>query len=111
MFVTNDATITLPTAITVHVDAKDESDTATVFTFSPVLDGQSLEPHNVNFIQTEELTNAGIAVQRYGGVMIPNSKIGTEITLVAEINGTKYTAATTITGDTTVDTAITLNQE
>nr|DAO33129.1 MAG TPA: Head protein [Caudoviricetes sp.] len=110
VFVTDDATITLPATITAHVDAKDESDTATVFTISPVLDGQSLEPHNVNFIQTEVLTKAGIAVQRYGGVMIPNSQIATEITLVAEINGTKYTATTTITGATTVDTAITLNK-
>lgn len=111
VFVTDDATITLPASITVHVDAKDESDTATVFTISPDLDGQSLEPHNVNFIQTEALTKAGIAVQRYGGIMIPNSQVTTEITLVAEINGTKYTATETITGDTNVDTAITLSKE
>lgn len=110
VFVTDDATITLPTTITAHVDAKDESDTATVFTISPDLDGQSLKPHNVNFIQTEELTKAGIAVQRYGGVMIPNSQVATEITLVAEINGTKYTAIATITGATTVGTDITLNK-
>lgn len=110
VFVTDEATITLPASITVHVDAKDESDIATVFTISPDLDGQSLEPHNVNFIQTEALTKAGIAVQRYGGVMIPNNQVDTEITLVAEINGTKYTAITTITGATTVDTSITLNK-
>lgn len=109
-FVTSDATITLPESITVHVGAKDESDTATVFTISADLDGQSLEPHNVNFIQTEALTKAGIAVQRYGGIMIPNSQVATEITLVAEIDGTKYTATTTITGATTVGTDITLNK-
>ena len=108
VFVTDDATITLPASITAHVDAKDESDTATVFTISPDLDGQSLEPHNVNFIQTQALTTAGIAVHPYGGVMIPNNQDATEITLVAEINGTQYTATTAITGATTVDTAITL---
>ncbi len=111
VFVTDDAVITLPASITVHIDAKDESDIATVFTISPDLDGQSLEPHNVNFIQTDELTTEGIAVQRYGGIMIPNNKVATEITLVAEIDGTKYTATTAITGATTVDTAITLNKE
>ena len=37
VFVTGDATITLPETITAHVDAKDESDTATVFTISPDL--------------------------------------------------------------------------
>lgn len=110
VFVTDDATITLPVSITAHVDAKDESDIATVFTISPDLDGQSLEPHNVNFIQTEALTKAGIAVQPYGGVMIPNNQVDTEITLVAEINGTKYTATPTITGSTTVGTDITLTK-
>lgn len=111
VFVTDDATITLPATITVHVDAKDESEIATVFTISPDLDGQSLEPHNVNFIQTEELTTAGIAVQPYGGVMIPNNQVTTEINLVAEINGTQYTSTTTISGDTTVGTDIILNKK
>lgn len=110
VFVTDNATITLPDSITVHVDAKDESDTATVFTISPDLDGESLEPHNVNFIQTEALTKAGIAVQRYGGIMIPKSQVATDITLVAEINGTQYTSATSITGATTVGTVITLDK-
>lgn len=110
VFVTDNATITLPETITAHVDAKDESDIATVFTISTDLDGQSIEPHNVNFIQTETLTTEGIAVQPYGGVMIPNNQVATDITLVAEINGTKYTATTAITGATTVGTVITLNK-
>lgn len=108
VFVTDNAT--LPASITAHVDAKDKSDTATVFTISPDLDGESLEPNNVNFIQTEALTKAGIAVQRYGGIMIPNSQVTADITLVAEINGTQYTADTPITGATTVGTDITLNK-
>lgn len=110
VFVTDDATITLPETITAHVDAKDESDIATVFTIIPNLNGPSLEPRNVNFIQTEELTTAGIAVQPYGSIMIPNNKLETDIMLVAEINGTKYKADTAITGTTTVGTAITLNK-
>ena len=92
------------------MNAKDVSDIATVFTISPDLNGQSLEPHNVNFIQTEDLTTAGIAVQPYGGVLIPKNKIDTDIMLVAEINGTKYTAIAPISGDTTVGTSITLNK-
>lgn len=110
VFVTGGTTITLPDSIKAHVDAKDKSDTATVFTISPDLDGKSLVPNNVNFIQTEELTKAGIAVQRYGGIMIPNSQVTKDITLVAEINGTQYEAITTITGDATVGTEITLNK-
>lgn len=110
VFVTSAADVALPATVTVHVDAKDESDVATVFTISADFEEAGLEPQNVNFVQTEALTTAGIAVQKYGGLIIPASKVGTDITLVAEINGTTYTAATTINGSTDVDATVTLNK-
>lgn len=110
VFVTSSADITLPASITAHVDAKDESDVATVFTISADFDSAGLNPQSVNFVQTEELTIAGIAVQKYGGLIIPASQSATEITLVAEINGTKYTATTTINALTNVDATVTLNK-
>lgn len=110
VFVTSAADVTLPSTITVHVDAKDESDVATVFTISAEFEEAGLNPQNVNFIQTEELTTAGIAVQKYGGVIIPTSQLATNIKLVAEINGTTYTAATNINGSTAVDATVTLNK-
>ena len=110
VFVTSAADIALPATVTVHVDAKDESDVATVFTISADFEEAGLNPQNVNFVQTEALTTAGIAVQKYGGLIIPASKVGTDITLVAEINGTTYTAATTINGSTDVDATVTLNK-
>ena len=110
VFVTSAADVALPATVTVHVDAKDESDVATVFTISADFEEASLEPQNVNFVQTEALTSDGIAVQKYGGLIIPASKVGTDITLVAEINGTTYTADTTINGSTAVDATVTLNK-
>ena len=110
VFVTSAANVALPATVTVHVDAKDESDVATVFTISADFEEAGLNPRNVNFVQTEALTTAGIAVQKYGGLIIPASKVGTDITLVAEINGTTYTAATTINGSTEVDATVTLNK-
>lgn len=110
VFVTSTANVALPATVTVHVDAKDESDVATVFTISADFEEAGLEPQNVNFVQTEALTTAGIAVQKYGGLIIPASKVGTGITLVAEINGTTYTADTTINGSTAVDATVTLNK-
>lgn len=110
VFVTSDANVALPATVTVHVDAKDENDVATVFTISADFEEAGLNPRNVNFVQTKALTTAGIAVQKYGGLIIPTSKVGTDITLVAEINGTTYTAATTINGSTDVDTTVTLNK-
>lgn len=110
VFVTSTADVDLPSTVTVHVDAKDESDVATVFTISADIEEAGLNPQNVNFVQTKELTTAGIAVQKYGGLIIPNSQVGTSITLVAEINGTTYTASTTINGSTAVDETVTLNK-
>lgn len=110
VFVTSAADVDLPATVTVHVDAKDESDVATVFTISADFEEASLNPQNVNFVQTEALTSAGIAVQKYGGLIIPTSQLGTDITLVAEINGTTYTAGTTISGSTAVDATVTLNK-
>lgn len=110
VFVTSTADIALPASITVHVDAKDESDVATVFTISADFESAGLNPQNVNFVQTEALTKAGIAVQKYGGLIIPSSQIATDITLVADINGTTYTATTAVNGATTVDTTVTLDK-
>lgn len=110
VFVTSGADVTLPASITVHVDAKDESDVATVFTISADFESAGLRPQNVNFVQTEALTKSGIAVQKYGGLIIPASQIETDITLVAEINGVNYTATTAVNGSTTVDSTVTLNK-
>lgn len=110
VFVTSAAVVALPETVTVHVDAKDESDVATVFTISADFEEAGLEPQNVNFVQTKVLTTAGIAVQKYGGLIIPASKVGTDITLVAEINGTTYTASTTINASTEVGATVTLNK-
>lgn len=111
VFVTSAADVALPATVTVHVDAKDESDVATVFTISADFEEAGLEPQNVNFVQTKTLTTDGIAVQKYGALIIPASKVGTDITLVAEINGTTYTATTTINGSTAVDATVTLNKD
>lgn len=110
VFVTSTADVGLPATVTVHVDAKDESDIASVFTISADFEEAGLSPQNVNFVQTEALTTAGIAVQKYGGLIIPASQVETDITLVAEINGTTYTATTAINGSTAVDATVTLNK-
>lgn len=112
VFVTSDANIADPDTITVHVDTKDEADYATVFALSPKFENAGLEAQNVNFIQTEAMTNAGIAMQKYGVLMIPKSQLATEIVLEAEINGVKYkNTKTNVTGTTTVGTDIVLAKQ
>lgn len=111
MFVTTEADITLPDSITVHVDSKTESEEATVLAFSIESESPSLNPQNVNFLQTEALTTAGIGVQKYGAVLIPASKVTENIKLVAEIDGATYEATTNITGATAVDSTVQLNKK
>lgn len=110
MFVTTGADIALPNSITVHVDSKTESEEATVLTFSTESESPSLKPQNVNFVQTEALTTAGIGVQKYGAVLIPASKVTENIKLVANIDGTTYAATTNITGETAVDSTVQLDK-
>ncbi len=111
VFVDDAANIAPPATLTVNVDGVVTSDTATVITLAVNKVATGMPDSNVQFVQTEELTTAGIAVQRYGVLMIPADKVATAITLKATINGVGYTAATTITGTTEVGTAVTMNKD
>lgn len=112
VFVTGSATITPANSYTVRVDGKTKSDEATVLTLSVETSDKAptLVNSNYTFEQTEALTKAGIAIQKYGAVIIPASQVATEITLVMTIDGVTYTGATTINGSTTVDSTVTMNK-
>lgn len=109
VFVTDAASIALPKTLTCEIITKDVSKEAIVFAISADTDGASLAPNSVHFIQTEALTTAGIAVQKYGAIIIPASQSATEITIEAEVNGTAYTGTTTITSTSEVGTTVAMN--
>lgn len=109
-FVTDTSAIAPPDSVTVEILTKDTSEEAVVFTLAEQSGNPSLMPSTLQFVQTEALVKAGIAVQRYGAVIIPQSQIATEITLVATINGVEYTAATTISGSQAVGATVTMNK-
>lgn len=102
VFVTDTASAALPKTLTCEIITKDVSKEAIVFAISADTDG-------VHFIQTEELTTAGIAVQKYGAIIIPANQSTTEITIEAEVNGTVYRGTTTITSASEVGTTVTMN--
>ena len=110
VFVQSTSTITLPETLTVEIISKDHSEDATVFGLSADTDSASLQPNSVHFVQNETLTTNGIAVQKYGAVIIPASKSSTEITLVAEVNGQTYNGATTISSTSNVGDTVTMNK-
>lgn len=110
VFVQSTASIDLPETLTVEIIQKDNSEEATVFALNADTDGSSLEPNSVHFVQSEAITTNGIAVQKYGALIIPASKASTEITLVAEVNGQEYTGATTISSANNVGDTVTMNK-
>ena len=91
VFVSSTATTTLPNKITVEITEKQVNDDATVMTLTPNFEGASLEPQNVRFVQTQQLTTEGIAMHPYGALLVPSSKVATQIILEATINDKTYT--------------------
>lgn len=108
VFVTESANVALPTTITVNVSDKSVGENATVLTLTPA-DVTALNGGSVKFVQTETATTNGIAIHPFGGVIIPADE-DTKLTLELEVQGTKYTAGTTVDKDTAVGTTITFTK-
>ena len=113
VFVTQTATLTLPATLTAHISAKDESAEATVFTIYVDTDDEApaVFDQRFEFIQTEEMTEAGIAMHKYGAVIIPASAVGTGFTVEVHVGDTVYKSTTQLNGATAVDATLTLNKE
>lgn len=111
VFVESDATITPFASITAEIVDKSITDEAITLTIQAEHDGATLQPNEARFVQTEALTNAGIAVHPYGALMIPAGKTAETITLVADIAGITYTATTTITSASNVGDTVTMNKQ
>lgn len=109
-FVDSGATIDKPSSITVAINGKDVSEVGTIFTLNVQDDTATLAPNSVIFVQSEDLTREGIAVQKYGAIVIPSTKSTSTITLVADLEGTTYTGATTISADSAVGDTVVLNK-
>lgn len=110
VFVDDGATVTPLASFAATIESVSTSDTATVITLSAA-DSSGLENRNVNFIQDEDSTADGVAIHRYGAVMIPAAYDGEGVTLHAEINGKKYTAGTAVTDESTVGSTITFTAD
>lgn len=104
----NDVIIGLPATIKAEIASKDVSENATVFTIEATSHAATIQPHTLQFVQTEALTKAGIAVHPYGAVIIPTSQAATNITLVGKIDDNVYTGQTTINSSSAVGVTVTL---
>lgn len=110
VFVDSSADTDLPETLTVKIAGKDVSSVATVLTLE-VTESAALAPQTVNFVQTEQMVSDGIAIQKYGAVIIPAAKASTNITLTAEIDGVTYLAGSAIKGTSNVGASVTLTAQ
>lgn len=99
VFALNSATTDNPASVTYVVETVDKSANAYVLSLIPQ-DADTLQNRNMQFVQTEALTQLGYAIQPYGALFIPigASGIGSPITLVGELNGDEYTGTLSLAG-------------
>lgn len=93
VFVDDSATITAPASVAYTVSDVDVSDYAKVITLTPSA-VDSLADHNMVFVQTEDLTELGIAVQPYGAIFVPATALNdaTAAVITGKIGDKTYTA-------------------
>lgn len=95
-----DENVARPTQIKAIVDSVEVSNVATILALNTNLESSGLIGGNVEYIQTEEATEKGIAIQKYGAVIIPDT-VSTDYKLFLQIkvNGYIYYAQTALSGD------------
>ena len=101
--------VELPAQVTVEIASKTIGENATTLTLGVEIDGANLTGGMYEFTQTEDATRAGVAIHKYGAVMIPSTD-NTALTLELLINGTKYTAQTTISKANNVGETVTFSK-
>lgn len=98
VFVENDATIAPPSSITLTVKDIAISDNAAIYTLEPA-DSATLRDMSLEFVEDSTSVAAGIAVHKYGAVIIPVvASPGTQpsYTAKAKIGDVTYTASSAI---------------
>ena len=106
VFVLNTASIANPASVAYTVEAVDEADFAKVITLIPA-DADTLGDRNMVFVQTQALTEKGVAVQPYGAIFVPNAVLeggSTSVSVQAKLGADTYSAtvdlASVAVGDT-----------
>lgn len=105
VFVTDSATITPPATFTFTVADKSADANNVVFSLIAT-ETTALSNQNYNFVQTEDATEAGIAIHKYGAIIIPADNTD-GVTLEITSNGTTYVAGAALTVGAKVGDTIT----
>ena len=101
--------IDLPAQYTATVTAKDVSDVATILTVE-ITDPTNLSGGNVNFVQTDEATQEGVAVHKYGAFIFYNGNTNS-VPVEVTIDGVTYETVNKISASTSLGETFTLVPE
>ena len=102
VFVKSTASLGTPTALVYKVQSIDVDGAGNKvlnLDLYSVTGGTALTQRNIQFVQNEEMTEAGIAVQPYGSITIPSTATGSDEVVIQATNGIDNFSDTT-----TVDT-------
>lgn len=108
VFVTSTATITAPESVTVEISSKDIADVGTVFALKVQEDNATLQNGFYEFVQAEDATTKGIAIQKYGAVTFPVGQTTTKLQMI--YGGVAYTATMELTTDANVGDTLTFSK-
>ena len=108
VFVADDATITLPATMDFTVSDISTSDIATVITLNPA-DDETLAHSEYSFVQTQAATTAGVAVHKYGAIIVPDGQASTTA-LQFTIDGTAYNASALTVANVSVGDTVTFTK-
>lgn len=112
VFVDNSATISVPNSITATVTDVSKVSGATVINVLVDDSDATLSPTDVQYVQTEALTEAGVAVQKFGSYIVPKTQLTESFALEATIKGTSYATASDVElGGLAVGDTITLAKQ
>lgn len=108
VFVTSTANITAPESVTVEISSKDIADVGTVFALEVQEDNATLQNGFYEFVQTEDATTKGIAIQKYGAVTFPVGQTTTKLQMI--YGGVAYTATKELTTAANAGTTLTFSK-
>lgn len=104
VFTTNNTTAPATTTITVTGKDTDKDSGSTVLTFN--------SPEGTEFAQTETLTTAGVAVQKYGALIVPSTSTNTVADIEFKYLDTAYKGSgTTKLSELAVGATVTCNKK
>ena len=98
VFVDSTASTSAPATITLTVTEVSKGANAAIYTLTPA-DPATLQDSNLEFIQDEDATEDGVAVHKYGAVIIPIAGTGetqVDYTVHAKLGDATYTASAAI---------------